>query len=123
VQSAIRFVHEHLPERLRDPQYRAELLGPDTDRRTHPELIVADMFEQIGSYVKYGMIDKNQLLDVAGGFAISMWEASKEAVALRREGTGSSSIYENFEYLVVLAKDFAKQHPDGNYPRGVRRLM
>jgi len=123
IQHANRFVYTELPERLRDPQYRAELMSPDPDRRAHKELMVADMLEQTGSYVKYGMIDGQQFLDISGGYVRHMWECLKPVVAMRRAATNSASLYENFEYLAVLEQDFRKNHPLDNYPRGVRRLM
>jgi hypothetical protein len=123
VQFANRFIHTELPERLRDPAYRAELMGPNPDRRSHKELVVADMLEQTGSYVKYGMISSPQLLDIASGYIPLMWDALKPVVAMRRVATNSASTYENFEYLAVLEQDFSAKHEDGNYPRGVRRLM
>ena len=122
-QFANRFIHAELPARLKDPAYRAELMSPDPDRRAHKGLLVADMLEQTGSYIKYGMIDGQQLLDITGGYVKHMWECLKPVVAMRRVATNSASIYENFEYLAVLEQDFNAKHGGDNYPRGVRRLM
>jgi hypothetical protein len=97
-------------------------MGPDPDRRTHPELFVADMLEQTGSYIKYGMIDGEQFLDLTNTYIIHTWANLKEVVLLRRAASGSSSMYENLEYLTVLAQDFENRFKDGNYPRGMRRL-
>lgn len=123
LQSANKFIQEELPQRLLDPAYRAELMGPDPDRRSHPELLVADMIEQTGSYIKYGMIDGEQFLDLTNSYIVHMWVNLKEVVLLRRAGSGSNSMYENLEYLAVLAQDFDERFKDGNYPRGARRLV
>lgn len=123
IQHANKFIHAELPARLRDADYRAELMAQDPNRRTHPELLVADLLEQTGSYIKYGMIDGQQFLDIVAGYVTHMWDCLKGVVALRRIATNSSSLYENFEYLAVLAQDFYAKHQAGNYPRGVRRLM
>ncbi len=123
IQQANRFIQEELPARLRDADYLAELMGPDPSRRTHPELLVADMLEQTGSYIKYGMIDGQQFLDITASYVDHMWNSLKDVVALRRAAIGSASLYENFEYLAVLAQDFHAKHKKDNYPRGVRRLM
>jgi len=32
-------------------------------------------------------------------------------------------MYENLEYLAVRAQDFENRYSDGNYPRGMRRLI
>jgi hypothetical protein len=123
IQQANKFIHAELPARLGDADYRAELMAQDPNRQTHPELLVADMLEQTGSYIKYGMIDGQQFLDIVAGYVTHMWDCLKGVVALRRIATNSSSLYENFEYLAVLAQDFYAKHQAGNYPRGVRRLM
>lgn len=124
IQSATRFIYDQLPARLREPAYSAELLFPGSpDRRTHPELFVADMFEQTGSYIKHGMLDAPQFLDFAGSYARNMWEHLREVVALRRAGTNDAALYENFEYVAALADDYSGAHGGGTYPRGVRRLM
>src|SRR5436305_12465764 len=54
-QSANTFIRDELAGRLRDPAFRRQLLRADPDRRSHPELYIADMLEQTGSYIKYGM--------------------------------------------------------------------
>lgn len=123
VQAANRFIHAELPVRLREPQYRAELMAPNPDRRAHKELLVADILEQTGSYIKYGMIDGQQFLDITGGYVRHMWGCLKPVVAMRRVAMNSASLYENFEYLAVLEQDFTAKHGGDNYPRGVRRLM
>lgn len=123
IQGANRFINTELPARLRDPQYRSELMSPDPDRRAHKELIVADILEQTGSYIKYDMIDGQQFLDITGGYVRHMWDRLRPVVAMRRVATNSASLYENFEYLAVLEQDFRAKHGGDNYPRGVRRLM
>ena len=123
IQEANRFIHAELPAKLKDPVYRAELSAPDPDRRAHIELLVADMLEQTGSYIKYGMLDGQQFIDITGGYVRHMWESLKPVVTLRRAAMKSASLYENFEYLAVLEQDFSAKHGGDNYPRGVRRLM
>ncbi len=123
IQQANKFIQEELPQRLRDSVYRAELMAPAPSRKTHPELLVADMIEQTGSYVKYGMIDPKQFLDISGKYVGHMWVCLKEVVAIRRVAVNSATLYENFEYLVVLEQDYTARQGDDHYPRGVRRLM
>jgi hypothetical protein len=124
IQSATRFIYDELPARLREPAYRAELMFPgSTDRRSHPELFVCDMFEHAGSYIKHGMLEPAQFLDFAGTYVLQMWQQLREVVALRRAGTNDAALYENFEYVAVLAEDYSGAHHGGTYPHGARRLM
>lgn len=122
-QAANTFVREELPARMQDPAFRAQLIRPDPDRRYHPELFVADMLEQTGSYIKYGMIDGEQFLDLTNSYIIHTWDNLREVVLLRRAASGGNSMYENFEYLAVLAQDFESKFTGGNYPRRMRRLI
>lgn len=122
MQQAIKYIGDDLPGHLRNVQYRGELLGEVVSRTSHPELFVADWFEQAGSYVKYGLIADEQFLDLAGTFVSTMWQQLEPVIAMRRIA-GGPAMYENFEYLAVRMRAFAAQHPHGNYPRGCPRLM
>ncbi len=123
VQSASGFVESQLKAKLHDPDYREGLWHHNPDRREHPELRVADWCEQMGSYIKYGMIAEQQYLDLGGWYIDSMWDQLQEVVAIRRAASGQSAMYENFEFLAARSKAWAAEHPEGNYPRRVPRLM
>jgi len=120
IQSANRFIGHELPQKLNDPAFVRGLLEINTDRREHPELRVCDFMEQQGSYIKYGMIDKAQYLDLVGAYVTSMWEALREIVAIRRHVRNSGRMYENFEYLASISAGRDGPRP---FPHGVRILM
>ncbi|MBC5807460.1 MAG: hypothetical protein DLM53_09665 [Candidatus Eremiobacter antarcticus] len=121
IQKANKFIQEELASKLRDAQYRRELFTRNPDRRQHVELAVADWCEQAGSYIKYGLIEKDQFLDLSGAYVASMWQALKEVVAIRRVAAGQE-MYVNFEYLAALERKVVKG-PDAFYPKGVQRLL
>lgn len=123
LQSAAKFVENELPAKLKDPDFLESLWVRNPDRRVHQELRVADWCEQMGSYIKYGMISEAQYLDLGGAYVDSMWDQLREVVVIRRAASGSNSMYENFEFLAAEAKAFNAAHPVGNYPRNVKRLM
>ncbi|GAC1659611.1 MAG: hypothetical protein NVS9B12_13160 [Vulcanimicrobiaceae bacterium] len=118
---AFEFVARDLERRLEDPQFCAELesLQPP-DRAVHKELKVCDYFEQVGAYVKLGLVSADIFLEF--GNPDRYWNLCAPALELYRRGRGPST-YENFEYLAVLAQDWNQKYPDGNYPRGARRLQ
>ena len=89
------------------------------DRTIHKELRLCDYFEQIGGYVKLGLISADVFLEFAN--PERYWALCEPALVLYRRSRGPST-YENFEYLTVCAQDWDRRHPDGNYPRGLRRL-
>jgi hypothetical protein len=122
MQSAIKYVRDELPQKLRDPQYRDELLKGFSSRDGHPELVVCDWVEQAGSYIKYGLLAESQFLDLSAGFITGIWDCLEPVVAMRRLGGGVTA-FENFEYLAVRSKAWLRNHPAGNYPAGCARLM
>ncbi len=114
------FVIDDLPERMKDPEFRAGLFAERIDRRIHVELYVADYWEQIGTYVKYGLIEERSYLDLACASIVQYWEMLWPVTSLRRERRGQS-LYENFEYLTVRAKQWIAQRPS-SYPKGMPRM-
>lgn len=121
IQSANSFIAHQLSGKLRDAAFVRGLLETNTDRREHPELRVCDFLEQQGSYIKFGMIDRAQYVDLVGAYVTSMWDALGEVVALRRAARNDGAMYENFEYLASLAAGL-KRKPQ-SYPHGVAPLM
>lgn len=56
---AVRFVINDLPNRLRDPEYAAELersRGWDVDPERHPELLVLGRLEETGIYLRHRLL-------------------------------------------------------------------
>jgi hypothetical protein len=120
IQSWFNYVRDDLPDKLKDPLFRDGLLSARIDRRIHVELYAADYWEQIGAYVKYGLIDENSLLDLASDAAVGFWEMLWPVTQLRRQTSGPA-LYENFEYLAVRARQWVAQRPGGAYPKGMPR--
>ncbi len=52
---------------------------------------------------------------------IQAWDALSEFTAIARERYGRA-VYENFEYITVLAQGWIAKHPSGAYPANVRRI-
>jgi hypothetical protein len=75
-------------------------------------------------YLKYGMIDRTAYLDVSSGTIVRLWETVWPVVRARREVIGGSfkhALYENFEYLAVISRQWIERHPAGAYPKGTPR--
>jgi len=121
IQSANKFIADELSGKLQDRAFVSALLEANTDRRGHPELRVCDFLEQQGSYIKFGMIDRAQYIDISGAYVTSMWDALREVVALRRAARNTGAMYENFEFLASVAA--ARRTKPQVYPHGVAALM
>jgi hypothetical protein len=119
MQAWIRYIRRELPEKLKDPAFLEEFQGP-MDRLSHPELHVCDYWEQCGTYLKYGLIDRETFLDSGGATIMSLWSILFPAIAKMRETRGLAT-YENFEYLAVLGKQWNDAHPNGAYPADLPR--
>jgi hypothetical protein len=121
MQAWIRYVRLELPEKLKDPAFCDEFRGAARrDRTRHPELHVCDYWEQCGTYIKYGMIDRLTFLDSSCTTIVTLWQCVYPAVVIMRE-RGGPSVYENFEFLAVLSKQWIAAHPNGAYPANMPR--
>jgi hypothetical protein len=124
--SAQHFIQSELSTRLKDPAFRYQIDAPSarTDE-TRPLIAkvntIGNYYEGMGMLVKRGLVDKDIVLEmwcdvISGAWG---WLAPVAAVARRTSG---DQVWENFEYLTVLAQDWSAAHPKGTYPPGVRRI-
>ena len=118
-QSVYKIVRVDVAGQSRDPAYLADFAQP-VDRSKHPEILVCDFWEQIGTFAKYHLVDPNVLLDSTGSQITISWEIMQPAIEVMRRRNLSS--YENFEYIAVLATLFNRRYPVGAYPRGFPRM-
>lgn len=120
VGEAFEFVSTELSVKLQDPQYRAELQDDFApSRRAHKELILADYFEHIGTYVKRKLIGEDVYFEISSPGRY--WALVEPAIAIYRRKRGPLA-YENFEYLVIRERAWDKSHPHGALPKDEARL-
>ncbi len=111
-----------IPEKMKDPRYVEDVKGRGAiDRVTHREFLALDLWEQIGTYCKYGLIDERILLDITSSQARRCWSCAEPAIALLRQRAGPAA-FENFEYLTVRARLFERRYPNGTYPSRLPRM-
>lgn len=116
----INFVRSELPERMKDDGFRASLKQLPVDRRIHPELHVADMYEEIGSYVRGGLIDEDMFLLGHWLNVLLYWSLLEPSMEIVRRH--SPHTFENFEFLAARALIWRERHPQGNYPGTLPRV-
>jgi hypothetical protein len=113
---------QRIPEKLNDPEYVEALKTPgSTDRARYPEFLAMDLWEQIGTFSKRGLIDESILLDIISAQVLFSWTRAEPAIAVIREKRGLSTL-ENFEYLAVRAKLWNERYPNGTYPGRLPRM-
>jgi hypothetical protein len=116
----IDFVRTDLPKRMKDPEFVAELELTPVDRRKHPELHVAEMYEELGSYIRSGLIDEQLFLQGHWYNVLLYWDLLLPALRIVRKTRPHT--WENFELLAAKAQAWRERHPLGNYPANVPRM-
>lgn len=120
-QVAIRYVQEQLPQRLADSAYRRELEAPGfVDSSAHPELVVCNWFNEIGTLLKHGLVAEAPFMDLFGRLIVHCWALVASAVAIMRRTRGAAQ-YHDFEYLAIRAARWLDRYPQGTFPRGIAR--
>jgi hypothetical protein len=115
------YVTGELQTKLKDPQFLAEYDQNHIDRSRHPEIHVCDWFEQIGAFMKYGLLDSAVMLDTSSGPVRRMWIALEPAI-MRLRKTRGDWVYENFEYFAVLGCLHLRDNPGGKFPKKLSRM-
>lgn len=117
---ALRFVGYELPRRLRDPAAWPEIAANPLSGEYLAIDTVGNFFESMGNFVKNGIIDKQIVCDVWSAIILRSWRALAPILAYYRRDT-ADMLWENFEYLAVLAQRYIDTHPT-SYPRGFPRM-
>lgn len=110
-----------LESRLSDPLYRRSVLDGTYERKNNPWLNLANSYDWVGSLVKHNLIPEESLLDVYAGRVTQAWDIVEGIVPLVRK-RGGPGVWENFEYLVVRAREWSALNAQGAYPKGVPRV-
>jgi hypothetical protein len=112
---------EIMKSRLPDSAYRRSILDGTYERKNNAWLNLANSYDWVGSLVKHKLIPEESLLDVYAGRVEHAWSIIEGVVPLVRARRGPT-VWENFEYLVVRAREWTTAHKDGAYPKGVPHL-
>jgi hypothetical protein len=121
VQAALTYIQDQLPVRLEDPAYRQELarLGY-VDPAAHPEMIVCNWFNVMGTLVARGYVSEDAFMDLFARLIVYCWRQVAPAIAIMRRSRGEGQ-YHDFEYLAARAAVWVKRHPSGTFPHALTR--
>jgi hypothetical protein len=120
--AAIGFVGSELPKLLADPRQRERLDQYPLERDLQAISTVCNFFENVGTLVKHEIIDADIALDMWSLVITINWDRLAPFIARRRRISHRQAVWENFEYLTVLARTYIEQHSNGDYPKGVARI-
>jgi hypothetical protein len=82
---------------------------------------VGNFYESMGALVRTGLVERELVMQQWSAVVIGMWESLAPYTVIRRRTMGDA-LYQDFEYLTVLAQDWRAKHPKGIYPAGVRHI-
>jgi hypothetical protein len=120
--AARRFIQNNLPRLMKEPHFLPRIEQRVLDDDLASLNLVGNIFENLGAFCKYGIIDKEIVCDLFSGPILSSWTVMMPIIAIRRRCLDAPALLENFEYLAMLCEDFETRHPDGAYLRGARRM-
>jgi len=126
IRGARHFVARDLAQKLRDSAFRyqvnANAARTDENRPLIGKIMaLGNFYEGMGLLVKAGFIDSILALEMYAEEVAHDWEELEPITAISRRQSGKA-LWENFEYVTVLAQDWIAAHPKGAYPAGVRRI-
>jgi Domain of unknown function (DUF4760) len=125
-QTADHFVQTQLATKLQDPAFRYQIAVSSARTDEMRPLFamiraIGNFYEGIGVLVKTGLVDRELVFQIYTDQVLGAWNGLEPIAAIARRRVGNAA-WENFEYLTVLAQDWAAAHPKGTYPAGVRRI-
>ena len=113
------FIFSELPVLMGDPEIRRALVQPVFPAQLRPVSYVANFFESMGAFVRFNIIDRSIACDLWCGVVLSCWDALVPVIRARRRL--DAGIWENFEYLAVICKQFVERYPT-SYPKDMPRM-
>lgn len=119
---AIRYVYRELPRLYDNAEARTGLVAVPLPEQYEPARTVANFFENVGMYVKRGVLDENFTADMWGGIILNSWQRMTPLITNRRRVQKQPEIWQNFEYLAAICQQFKQRYPNGDYPKNVPRM-
>jgi hypothetical protein len=86
-----------------------------------PPILVGNYYEEIGIFVKYGLVDENIACEMWANEIVSDWKRMTPVIAIM-QGRGTSYGWQNFEYMYTLCEAWLRRYPEGRFPRNRRRV-
>jgi hypothetical protein len=83
--------------------------------------LIANTYENLGALVKNGIIDRRLFLDIYSWIVAGSWSQLEGFVAVGRASSGTDSIFENFEYIAAISREWLDTNPV-TYPPNQARL-
>lgn len=124
--TAVDFVQGELRAKLQDPAFRHQIVArsartDETRRLIGRVTAVGNFYESMGMLVRTGLVEKELVLQMWSEQITGAWDLIADVTSIFRRASGPA-LYENFEYLTVIAQDWIAVHGQGTYPAALRRI-
>jgi hypothetical protein len=119
-QEARRFIRNELGKLLEDAEFRASLRGP-AGKVAPPMVFAGNYYEEIGIFVKYGLVDKDIACEMWSNEIVTDWKRLAPAIAIMQERQEVFG-WQDFEYMVSVCEAWRKRYPEGKFPGNRRRV-
>jgi hypothetical protein len=119
-QEARRFIRSELVALLEDPDF-VGALAVSTNKTARPMIFVGNYYEEIGIFVKYGLVDEDIACEMWSNEIVTDWKLMAPAIAIMKQREGSFG-WQNFEYMFNLCEAWRERYPKGKFPRDRRRM-
>jgi len=119
---AQRFVSYELPKRVLDPEERRKMTTLPFSGDYERIAAIANAFESLGEFVRLGIIDRDTACDMWSYVVLRNWNALAPLTTYLRHTIRAPQLWENFEYLAVISKQYMNDHPRGSFPPDVPRM-
>ena len=107
---ARRFVMIELQQRLEDREYRAELATFSVDPAKHPEILVLEHLEQLGSFMRYKLLFGETILESQYRLLVDGWDRLRPVVEITRSATDNPYLWQQAEWLHEHTKRWAQRY-------------
>jgi hypothetical protein len=118
--SALDFIFNELPGRLHDPGL-VEAVRHGLPGEMGKVRLVGNLIESMGLFVRRGLMDERIACELWSSVVLRTWNALSPLTALER-CVVDPAIWENFEYMAALSRDYIASHPQAAFPPGLRRM-
>jgi len=98
------YVANELPKRLLDGKYREELESGAAFSGTHPELVLGNFWEKVGTLVSTGLLAPNLYLETGAYRVIEAWDQLSDVIALRRKKEPLQ--WSGFDHIVRISREY-----------------
>ena len=120
--SAFAYVRTELPKHQFTKEELDHLVEGIYMGRLHDARTIGNFFEDMGSFVLTGVLHRSIVCNLYSQNVLDAWRSLAPIVYFVRKHRNMHGIWENFEYLAVLSEAFTREHPNGVYPRRLRRM-